>query len=595
MRANISIQIFTYVMDSLIFRLASASRLILLDQTSTRKGLYRVSFAFLCVLLLVYEDYRLNPKGLLFAFVAFLLVSISKLIPRIGLRIEKGLVHTWDCALYVYLLIGIPPMIIMSVAAFRFEDVGSAFHMALSWDSWKLLLSLVPGALLLIIFNSSMNMAAPFSAEGVPAALEDSSSQAATAITTTLQASFWVTCLGVILGEKTFVDWVQALAYAFFYVIGAGPKQIGFYPPRLMNLIARVLRKPQQKISAEPWQLPFFPWITISIFVALVSSSLLYFNVNVAYTRDSKNWTGPKSPFLDSGYVPPQPYLLDIIIAHSDSDPVQSITDLISSFATLEFIQPNHPRVKIYTKDQSLNATGFANYTGSFTGPLTSTVLHNTGGIAATFIHHILYSWDFLPSQTLFLSTSSPDLSHTKARFNDYFIPTLPVHSTRPSQLVTSFLSLGDYETCHCGSCSDSLGWHDTFHLIPSMWGAARPKSEACKSVLLTYGNNFVVSADRIRGLGQDVWQMLYDALVNPDTRNSWAHDAEKLPNYREGGKRKFGEEDSLENPYLGYTIERLWGILLQCSSQEVAWRCPNVLRGWRRDGGTGDCGCLHW
>ena len=132
------------------------------------------------------------------------------------------------------------------------------------------------------------------------------------------------------------------------------------------------------------------------------------------------------------------------------------------------------------------------------------------------------------------------------------------------------------------------------------MWGAARPKSEPCKSVVLTHGNNFVVSADRIRGLGRDVWQMLYDALVNPDLGNAWAHDRKKVKtksNEDEKGEGKwmFGEEDSLESPYLGYTIERLWGILLQCSIQEVAWRCPNMLRGWRRGGERADCGCLHW
>ena len=517
------------------------------------------------------------------------------MIPRIGPQIENRSGHTWDCPLYVYLLAGIPPMIMTTFATFRFEDFGSAFYTAWSWGGWRLLLSLSPAALLLIIFNGSMNMAFPFSAEGTPGALEDSSSQAATAATTTLQTSFWVACLGVFLGENNFVDWVQVLACTLLYVTAAGLRQVGFYPPRLMNVIARVLRKPQQKISAEPWQLPFFQWMTVSMFVGLVSSCVLYLHVNVAYTRDSKYWTGPTNPSLDNGYVAPQPYLLDIVIAHSNGDSVQSITDLISMFATLDSIEPNHPRVKIYTKDQSLNVTDSTSYTGSFTGPVTTTVLHNTGGVAATFMHHVLYSWDFLPSQTFFLSTSSPDLSGIKARFNDYFIPTLPTHSTRASELVTSFLNLGDYETCQCGSCSDSLGWHDTFHLVPSLWGAARPGSPPCESVLLTYGNNFIVSADRIRGLGRDVWQMLYDALVNSDTRNSWAHNPEKLPIFEEGMKWVFGEEDSLENPYLGYTIERLWGVLLQCSNQEVAWRCPNTLRGWRRGGGRGDCGCLHW
>lgn len=486
-------------------------------------------------------------------------------------------------------------MMITTYAACKFEGVGSAFHVAWSSGGWGLLSILASGALLLIIFNSSINTAYPFSTDAAPGALEDNSSQARTAVVTTLQASFWVASIGVFLGEENFVDWVQVFVYTLLYIVSAGPRQIGFYPPRLMNLIAKVLRKPQQKITAGPWQLPFFLWITISIFVALISSCALYWNVDVAYTRNSKSWTGPKSPSLDSVYVAPQPYLFEIIIAHSDGDPVQSITDLISAFATLESVQPNYPRVRIYTKDQSLNATDFSSFTGSFTGPLSGVVLHNTGGVAATFLHHMLYSWDFLPAQTLFLSTSSPlPLSSSRSRFDEYFIPALPIHSTRAAEPVTSFLNLGDYESCRCSSCSDSFGWEDTFHLIPSMWGAARPGSPPCKSVLLTHGNNFVVSADRIRGLGRDVWQMLYDALVNSDLGNAWAHNEDKLPSKKEG-KWMFGEEDSLEKPYLGYTIERLWGILLQCSTMEVAWRCPNALRGWRRGGGSADCGCLHW
>ena len=88
---------------------------------------------------------------------------------------------------------------------------------------------------------------------------------------------------------------------------------------------------------------------------------------------------------------------------------------------------------------------------------------------------------------------------------------------------------------------------------------------------------------------------MLYDALVNTDFGNAWAHDQEKLPARKGKWEEVFGDEDSLEKPYLGYTIERLWGILLQCSTPEVAWRCPNTARGWRTGGVKEDCGCLRW
>jgi len=101
----------------------------------------------------------------------------------------------------------------------------------------------------------------------------------------------------------------------------------------------------------------------------------------------------------------------------------------------------------------------------------------------------------------------------------------------------------------------------------------------------------------------RDIWQMLYDALVNEDMGNAWAHNRDKLPQRLEGEKAMgrwdpeegvFGREDSLEHPVLGRTVERLWGILLQCSEGSIAWRCPNLERGWRRGGETEDCGCIE-
>lgn len=37
-----------------------------------------------------------------------------------------------------------------------------------------------------------------------------------------------------------------------------------------------------------------------------------------------------------------------------------------------------------------------------------------------------------------------------------------------------------------------------------------------------------------------------------------------------------------MSGPDLGYTLKRLWDILLQCSDLDVAWRCPSLLSGKR-------------
>ena len=54
-----------------------------------------------------------------------------------------------------------------------------------------------------------------------------------------------------------------------------------------------------------------------------------------------------------------------------------------------------------------------------------------------------------------------------------------------------------------------------------------------------------------------------------------------------------YGLSDSLERPWLGFTVERLWGILLQCSRKEIAWRCPSLEKGWRVGWVKSDCECI--
>jgi hypothetical protein len=134
------------------------------------------------------------------------------------------------------------------------------------------------------------------------------------------------------------------------------------------------------------------------------------------------------------------------------------------------------------------------------------------------------------------------------------------------------------------------------------MFGAVFPASPKCDSVLLTYGNNFVASAARIRGVKREIWQLFYDALVNEDLGNAWAHDKSKLPvrlqgegevgRWGKGGVYERG--DSLESPFLGLTVERLWGVLLQCNEARLAWNCPSLWRGSRMGGGKEDCGCIE-
>ncbi|TVY48216.1 hypothetical protein LOCC1_G001886 [Lachnellula occidentalis] len=593
--------ILTYVSDSLILRFLHIVRVSRKEKCDiVWSSFWKVILVPFCIAVAVREDYRLDDTALLLALISLGLTSIARSISKIGPRYEKGSA-TWDAPWHVVLLTGIPALAITGYATVEFEDMVAASHITQSWNFWRRLINLGPGVLLHVIFASTMNSAYPFlSQDHAGSALEDPSIQGKEAVRNTLHTGFWVTLIGVYGKEYNLINWYQAIAFAILYVVSVGPRHIGCYPPRFLNLILRILRRKPQPIHSEPWQFAVILPITTIVFAVLLSTNSMYWIDTAAYNRNLRTWLGPATLSVDTMYRPPQMRSLDIIIAHSPGDPVQSITNLIAAYTSVRALSSFAPRIIVYTKDADLSNTTPASIRGSFTGDVSIQPLHNSGGVSATFLHHILYAWEFISQQTLFLSTASEySLLQTTKRLNAYFQPAgFPLPDAQPK---TGFLHLGEQEPCWCGACSDATGWEDTFHLVPSMWAAARPGAPTCESVLLTRGNEFVASAARLRGAKRDVWQMLYDALTNEDMGNAWSHASDKLPRMLEGEGRMgrwsedgvYGVQDSVEEPLLGLTVERLWAVLLQCSAPEIAWRCPSLQRGWRRGGRRDDCACI--
>ncbi|OWP05282.1 hypothetical protein B2J93_8024 [Marssonina coronariae] len=599
--------IVTYVFDSFLFRLAYVLRIVPRDQSISVRKTYKVILVLLCAFPPVLFDYRLDTRGLLFALAGFALCSLSRVAASVGPRIESKGDETWESPLRVHLLAGLPPMIFAGIATSKFENVNAASQLSGAWSLAHKLQTLGPGVLLHILFSGAVNSAYPFTSRvHVGGALEEPTESATDAVASTLQAGFWTVIFGVLGQDNMFIDWIQVISFTLVYVVCVGPAQIGYYPPRLLNLITRLFRRRQLPLHAEPWQFSFFLATTTITFALLISCNVMFWVNTVAYNRNSKTWLEPSNLPLDTLYRAPNLRSFDVIIAHSEGDSIETIARLIQTFTSHPFIIGLNPRVTVYSKDPTLNLTASTaqSIKGLFGGDLSIQSLRNTGGITATFLHHILSSWAFMPVQTLFLSTSTPDaltlLPLRAQRLTDYFLPMgFPVPDAIPK---TGFLNLGEQESCWCGACFDSLGWEDSFHLIPSMWSAARPGSPACESVLLTHGNNFIASAARIRGVKRDVWEMLHDGLVNEDMGNAWAHKKEKMPlrlageegrgRYAEG--QVYGRPDDLARPYLGLTVERLWAVLLQCSRPDIAWGCPSLEIGWRSGGRRDDCGCTE-
>jgi hypothetical protein len=598
----------------MLFRLAYICRLLPRGQNISFWRFPKVVLVMLGALLVVYQDYRLDMEALLYALSSFGLFSLSKVFSKIGPKIESRGSESWEGPFQVYLLAGITPLIMSGFVAAKLENLVMASHIAQSWTFTYRILNIGPAVAFHALFSSSLNSAYPFiSEEHIGGALEEPSEPARETVTTTLQSGFWILIIGVLSREYNFIDWFQVIAYTLIYIICVGPKHIGYYPPRVLNLILRIFRRRPLPIHAEPWQFRFFLATTTLVFSILVSTNVVHWVDTVAYDRSLKTFHVPESPTLDQIYRPPKVRSFDVVIAHSADDPVQAITALMTTVQYHGYLNFLNPHITLYSKATIFNSSAtrpnIEPLKGSFTGDLTITYLPNTGGPTATILHHILNSWDALPVQTLFLSTNSIlQTPGTLPRLNQhlykYFAPMgFPLPDALPK---TGFLSLGPTQTCSCQTCTDSLGWEDSFHLFPSLYSAAYPTAPTCENVLLTYGNNFVASAARIRGLPKDVYQLLYDALVKEDVRNSWGHAKEKLPVKLEGergGKGGKGgrwgaggvyaEKDSLERPWLGFTVERLWGVLLQCSEGRIAWGCAGFGRG-RFGGEREDCGCIE-
>jgi hypothetical protein len=219
----------------------------------------------------------------------------------------------------------------------------------------------------------------------------------------------------------------------------------------------------------------------------------------------------------------------------------------------------------VYVKDMAANTSQLQQQTNAEK----VTKLPNVGREGETFLYHILTQYDTLAQHTMFLQAGVHNRREFSSRIAYYF------DSNR-----TGMLNLGPTGAlCSCDNCGDRFGWADTSHLFPLLHERIY-RVAACDSVQLSYKGQFIVSAKRIRGISKPIYVELRDAFVNS---TSWAHQQAFLD----------GKENSMSKPYFGYTMERLWNLLFQCSGPEVGWKCPSLLSRWRLGGSIRDCQCL--
>jgi hypothetical protein len=264
---------------------------------------------------------------------------------------------------------------------------------------------------------------------------------------------------------------------------------------------------------------------------------------------------------LDRDYVPPIP--MEIVVSMY-KEPIGDVAKLIRNLKSIPAL--SDAQVTIYLKDSRTESARLKTQLGADQ----IVTLPNIGREGETYLNHILSRWDSLAQQTMFLQAEIHNPREFYTRINNYYL-----------RGRTGYIDLGWVGTvCNCNECGDRLFWADKIGFIPQTYKQVYSSTTSCEYVLLSYKGQFAVSAARIRGIDKNIYQGIWQALVDD---KSWAHQASFLQ----------GRPDELSAPDFGYTVERLWSVMFQCSRMDVAWKCPSLVSRWRVGGSVDDCQCF--
>ncbi|KAF3903743.1 hypothetical protein ABW21_db0202824 [Orbilia brochopaga] len=261
---------------------------------------------------------------------------------------------------------------------------------------------------------------------------------------------------------------------------------------------------------------------------------------------------------------------LDLVISYYNEDlpALKAFVDAVSSIPKIQELQPH---VIVYTKNNESNISEIRSSIGAHEVVL----LPNEGREGGTYLHHIINRWADIANHTMFVQAEPHVSERIIHRLKGYFEPTR-----------TGMLDLGFRELrgCSCLDCRDEYGWIDEAGLIPDLMAEAHGVNcDESTRLSLSYKGQFIVSAKRIRSVQKAIYEKLNKELLGEDRIRLAGH----------------GEEDSVDKPVLGYTLERSWGILFQCADTTGSRdTCPGLTAtsmgfGDLRPARPEDCGCL--
>lgn len=262
----------------------------------------------------------------------------------------------------------------------------------------------------------------------------------------------------------------------------------------------------------------------------------------------------------------PTPYAdIDIVIARYD-EAASSVADNINALLVTPKIQAKDVRFIIYNK--GTQQEDFQHDVAAMISDQSEVqfqTLDNVGREGDTYLHHIVNNWNNFSTHTLFMQAEPHDLDLATNYHQTLFIP------------ETGFLSLS-YESDVCETCDQCLkpGWAEDPALLSKLYETSNA-GKKCQNLVLTYRGQFIVSAARVRGNERAVYE---DLLQQLRISESYFHSEE----YTES-RRHRDQEDSVDHAVFGFTLERMWGVLMQCSDPRVGYWAPSPLAVWVRPG----------
>lgn len=299
----------------------------------------------------------------------------------------------------------------------------------------------------------------------------------------------------------------------------------------------------------------------------------------LALTASASIDTLPRGPtaILDLSYQPKSRFDIVVSMYKEDPESVKRMIDRFQATALLHSLdfEGRKARVIVYTKNPATDLDILRNATGADL----VIQLENSGREGGTYLQHIVTRWNSLAEQTMFVQAHAHNMQELIPRIDNYL-----VHNT-------GMLSLGfSGIACPCGQCSDRWGWEDQTHNIPRMY--EQIYGEPCldlQPILLSYKGQFIVSARRIRGVQRELYTQLRRSITGED--DDLRHDVTDAADADQHGHMN---RSSSRSYLFGYTMERMWGLIMQCAIDErMAASCPSLLSGSGWGGNPQDCQCL--